>query len=1034
MKQVLKYLTIVLLSVLLVFSAVSWVLFQQKNGWLLDQLRTFVNESQSGRLEVGTMELKVLGSFPDLEILFNDVYYYAVTDSTRTNPILQVDEVGISVKLIPLLREQVHISDLYFSTGKLWLTKDSVGHINLVEALAPPKKEVTQPRVKQPAQPAKPKASEGVKPKTPSPTPTTKPAAVQINLRQVALEEIQFLWRSFQADTTRITIQSLSVKMKRVDDSIRIRLQSEHDLQKIAVADNAITMGQGNLYTEVKFDEKSKALRVVESKLVQGGIEATIKGTSNFKDKKLDVELDAVVLELEFLESILNPRLLRGNPDLLRKGRIFFNAKAVGPFDQVQSSITFGARDISWKVPGKEITFNNLGFNGQFESGPISDFSQATLSIRDIRGQLPGGSIRGFFNLENFKTPYVSYDLKLNANLRGYDEVFNLKPISELTGEIELETRYTGLIKAIAKQDSSRGTRILCKNISFVVNRTGQRVTDLNALMNTRNDSTFIRNFSFSYGKNQLTAEMKFDRNLALFFMNRKPGLRTTGHFSAPVVYTNDFLFDTLMHAKVQERMTEAKFDFDLVLLPDSIRQHEKAFIDLSISNFSTKFDKLTDIRELNFTSRLSRTKSGLSVALNHLQLLLPHGEVQVAGGVTINAKRLDIETDLDVNQFPLNYISDLTAEMNADEEPRFKNTPPAGMDLITGTTKLSASLVPRPFDILSIGLFANQIHLQAPGSRSIHADEVSIQIDSLLFNHPKEDRGITGLLAGAGKASIKTLKFPSFAVDNIQSMVHGFNDTLQMHFACVTQKSKSEQGVLQIDFTGKSTTYDLSYRVEEADLGTYVQEYFHKKLMDGKLNYQVQLKTEGNDLTSLRQNAVGTIEISSDSVTLYGIDVDDVLKRYRRSQNFNLTDLGAVLVAGPIGLAVTKGTSFVSLATVKLNEAHHTQVDTLYARWNLDKLQLQSADVAFATSLNRIAIQGHVDFANSTIPGLTIAVVDKMGCSLMDQKLSGSFSNVEVGKLNIAKTIIGSVINFVSAVAGGNCTPVYTGAVKHPK
>jgi AsmA protein len=172
---------------------------------------------------------------------------------------------------------------------------------------------------------------------------------------------------------------------------------------------------------------------------------------------------------------------------------------------------------------------------------------------------------------------------------------------------------------------------------------------------------------------------------------------------------------------------------------------------------------------------------------------------------------------------------------------------------------------------------------------------------------------------------------------------------------------------------------------------------------------------------------------ITGDSLLLYGVDIDNVLKRFEKSQNFNLTDLGAVLIAGPIGLAVTKGTDFVSLAAINLDASQQTRIKTLVTKWRLEQGQLITEDVAFATTQNRIAFDGRIDFAKDSIPGITIAVVDKQGCSLMDQKLYGKTKAMKTGKLNITKTLFGSVINFVNAVVGKDCKPVYTGSVQDP-
>jgi AsmA protein len=152
------------------------------------------------------------------------------------------------------------------------------------------------------------------------------------------------------------------------------------------------------------------------------------------------------------------------------------------------------------------------------------------------------------------------------------------------------------------------------------------------------------------------------------------------------------------------------------------------------------------------------------------------------------------------------------------------------------------------------------------------------------------------------------------------------------------------------------------------------------------------------------------------------------------KSQNFNLTDVGAVLIAGPVGLAVTKGSDFVSLAAVNFNEHQQTYIKTLLTKWKLENRVLTTQDVAFATHANRIAFDGQVDFGKDSIPGITISVVDKNGCSLMDQKLYGKMGKLNTGKLNITKTLLGSVINFANSIVGKDCKPVYTGKVKDPR
>jgi AsmA protein len=160
---------------------------------------------------------------------------------------------------------------------------------------------------------------------------------------------------------------------------------------------------------------------------------------------------------------------------------------------------------------------------------------------------------------------------------------------------------------------------------------------------------------------------------------------------------------------------------------------------------------------------------------------------------------------------------------------------------------------------------------------------------------------------------------------------------------------------------------------------------------------------------------------------------LDKVLRKFNRSQKFNLADVSAFVVAGPFGTAVTKGSDFASLVGTNFDVSEKTRVTQFLAEWKLQDGSITAEDVAFRTGKNRLALGGSFDLVNDSIPGVTIYVVDKNGCSLMEQKISGKIGDIQTGNLKIAKTLLGSVINLVNSVVGSECEPVYEGKIKHP-
>ena len=93
----------------------------------------------------------------------------------------------------------------------------------------------------------------------------------------------------------------------------------------------------------------------------------------------------------------------------------------------------------------------------------------------------------------------------------------------------------------------------------------------------------------------------------------------------------------------------------------------------------------------------------------------------------------------------------------------------------------------------------------------------------------------------------------------------------------------------------------------------------------------------------------------------------------------------------------------------------------------------LQTEDVAFRTYLSRVAFNGSLDFGKDSIPGFTVYVVDKNGCSVMRQTISGKMDNLKKGKLKLAQTLLGSVINVIKTVVGSDCKVIYDGEIEHP-
>jgi AsmA protein len=198
-----------------------------------------------------------------------------------------------------------------------------------------------------------------------------------------------------------------------------------------------------------------------------------------------------------------------------------------------------------------------------------------------------------------------------------------------------------------------------------------------------------------------------------------------------------------------------------------------------------------------------------------------------------------------------------------------------------------------------------------------------------------------------------------------------------------------------------------------------------------GLLDFSTELSMRGFDVADLTSSAQGQAMASGTDLTLELGNLDEKFSRYESSQNFNLIDVGAFFLAGPLGTAVTKGYNF---AAVLENTEGSTAVPAFVSHWKIERGVAHADDVAMATPKNRVAMRGGLDFVNRQFDDVIIALLDDKGCSRVEQKIHGPFAKPEIEQPNVLISLAGPVTRLLrsaKAMVGGKCEPFYTGSVQ---
>lgn len=82
------------------------------------------------------------------------------------------------------------------------------------------------------------------------------------------------------------------------------------------------------------------------------------------------------------------------------------------------------------------------------------------------------------------------------------------------------------------------------------------------------------------------------------------------------------------------------------------------------------------------------------------------------------------------------------------------------------------------------------------------------------------------------------------------------------------------------------------------------------KLIKGGIANINADLSIQGNDAKSIIKHLNGSAELNTRDLEIYSLDIDALAKSYENTNSVNLLDVGAFVLAGPLGIAATKGSN----------------------------------------------------------------------------------------------------------------------------
>jgi uncharacterized protein involved in outer membrane biogenesis len=285
-----------------------------------------------------------------------------------------------------------------------------------------------------------------------------------------------------------------------------------------------------------------------------------------------------------------------------------------------------------------------------------------------------------------------------------------------------------------------------------------------------------------------------------------------------------------------------------------------------------------------------------------------------------------------------------------------------------------------------------------------------------------------------SGNIKCREIKTKSFDVSDLRADMSGDKGVLIINPVTMKIFDGAGKGNFKIDMTGEAPVYSLNFSISKLSTDKLFASFSRKKVMKGELDFSSDLSMKGKSWYEMKRTTNGKVSLRGVNLVL-NMDLDYILSSYEKSQKFNLVDVGAFFLAGPVGTAITKGYDF---AGIYRETGREGTIQRLVSDWKVKNGIAEAEDVALATKQNRIALKGSLDLINDRYRNITLAVLDEKGCAKLSQKINGSFNKPQIEKVSILKSIVGSVINMFDKTkrlfTEGRCEVFYSGSVAQPR
>jgi len=473
LKQLKKVFFYLLLALLITVAGlmVSAFLFKDR---IIRQFVSEANKSLNTPVKIGRINISVFSSFPNLAIVFTDVY---IEDSHPGNyPLLTAERISFNLNPIEVWRGNYSIRGLAVSNSETNLKINAAGksNFNII------------------------KESKG-----------EGGGTVKFDLRAVQLANTLVNYDDAAANQHhKFSSEKLIASILVTGDLYQIEATGDAMTKQIGINRSVFLANKSfTIDTKLDYDDDKKEVLFKPSSLKISDSEFTVSGDYAFKTKNLiNLQAEGKETDIQTLLSLMPEATTEKLKKYRSNGNVFFKLSLKGEISQKKSpfiSVAFGCTNTTLYHPDYKTQIKHTNLEGSFASSSLTDFSHARLFLSDVNGELNNQVFKANLSIQDFNNPYVVFDFKGDLDAAS---IFNFYPIPELSlvagflsADISFEGQTSMLKKKATVQKVKTNGAIVMSHLNFAYGSQPVKFTDINGTLQFNNQDLALSNVTGNF-------------------------------------------------------------------------------------------------------------------------------------------------------------------------------------------------------------------------------------------------------------------------------------------------------------------------------------------------------------------------------------------------------------------------------------------------------------------------------------------------------------------------------------------------------